>query len=57
LHRDLIVFASGRSGKTLLMILPLLVLAIEEENKMPIIKGEGPFGLVIVPSVISKISP
>lgn len=50
LHRDLIVFASGRSGKTLLMILPLLVLAIEEENKMPIIKGEGPFGLVIVPS-------
>ena len=30
--------------------LPMVMLALEEERKMPITRGEGPFGLIICPS-------
>ena len=40
------------SGKSLVFELPSILLALEEEKKMPIIQGEGPFALIIVPSVI-----
>lgn len=38
------------SGKTLVFSLPLVMFALEEEKKTPIIRGEGPFGLIICPS-------
>lgn len=39
------------SGKSLVFILPMIMFCLEEEMKMPIISGEGPFALVVVPSV------
>ena len=44
------------SGKTLVFVLPAIILALEEEMKMPVIKGEGPFALVLLPSVKKKKS-
>lgn len=38
------------SGKTLVFALPAILFAIEEELKMPIYRGEGPFSLILVPS-------
>ncbi len=38
------------SGKTLVFVLPMVLLALEEEMKIPLINGEGPFGLIICPS-------
>eukprot|EP01017_Pseudomicrothorax_dubius_P006357 TRINITY_DN11797_c0_g1_i2.p1 TRINITY_DN11797_c0_g1~~TRINITY_DN11797_c0_g1_i2.p1 ORF type:complete len:408 (-),score=69.06 TRINITY_DN11797_c0_g1_i2:64-1287(-) len=38
------------TGKSLVFQIPVLCLALEEEKKMPIINGEGPFGLLVVPS-------
>ena len=38
------------SGKTLVFSLPLVMFALEEEKKSPIVRGEGPFGLIICPS-------
>ena len=49
--RDMIGIAFTGSGKSLVFILPLILMALEEEMRMPIISGEGPFGLVILPSV------
>lgn len=48
--RDLIGIAFTGSGKTMTFTLPLIMLALEEESKMPIIGGEGPFGIIIGPS-------
>lgn len=48
--RDMIGIAFTGSGKTLVFILPLIMTALQEEVSMPIIPGEGPFGLVICPS-------
>eukprot|EP01016_Furgasonia_blochmanni_P014230 TRINITY_DN1740_c0_g1_i3.p1 TRINITY_DN1740_c0_g1~~TRINITY_DN1740_c0_g1_i3.p1 ORF type:complete len:523 (+),score=121.63 TRINITY_DN1740_c0_g1_i3:330-1898(+) len=48
--RDIIGIAFTGSGKSLVFILPAIMLALEEEKKMPIISGEGPFALIIVPS-------
>jgi ATP-dependent RNA helicase DDX41 len=48
--RDLIGIASTGSGKTLAFGLPLLVLAAQEEVRLPLAGGEGPVGLVIAPS-------
>jgi superfamily II DNA/RNA helicase len=39
------------SGKTLAFSLPLLMLALEAELKLPLIQGEGPIGMIICPSV------
>jgi len=48
--RDLIGIAFTGSGKTLCFALPMVMLALEQEQKMPLVGGEGPFGLIICPS-------
>ncbi|XP_024365677.1 DEAD-box ATP-dependent RNA helicase 35 [Physcomitrium patens] len=48
--RDMIGIAFTGSGKTLVFVLPLIMLALQEEVRMPLIGGEGPFGLVVCPS-------
>lgn len=45
--RDMIGIAFTGSGKTLAFVLPLIMMAIQEENMMPIVPREGPIGLVI----------
>ena len=39
------------SGKTLVFTLPLIMFCMEQEKKMPFIKNEGPYGLIVCPSV------
>ncbi|CAH9080312.1 unnamed protein product [Cuscuta europaea] len=48
--RDMIGIAFTGSGKTLVFVLPLIMVALQEEIMMPILPGEGPFGLIICPS-------
>eukprot|EP00743_Colponemidia_sp_Colp-15_P006469 GILK01006964.1.p1 GENE.GILK01006964.1~~GILK01006964.1.p1 ORF type:complete len:641 (-),score=141.44 GILK01006964.1:275-2146(-) len=48
--RDMIGIAFTGSGKTVVFTLPMVMFALEEEVKMPIVQGEGPFGLIICPS-------
>ncbi|CAO2831892.1 unnamed protein product [Amaranthus hypochondriacus] len=48
--RDMIGIAFTGSGKTLVFVLPLIMIALQEEMMMPIAAGEGPFGLVVCPS-------
>lgn len=48
--RDMIGIAFTGSGKTLVFVLPLIMVALQEEMMMPIVAGEGPFGLVVCPS-------
>ncbi|KAM6500809.1 DEAD domain containing protein [Amanita muscaria] len=48
--RDLIGIAFTGSGKTLAFCLPLIMLALEEEMKLPFVRGEGPVGIVLCPS-------
>lgn len=48
--RDMIGIAFTGSGKTLVFVLPLIMVALQEEIMMPIAAGEGPFGLIICPS-------
>ena len=38
------------SGKTLSFSLPLVMAAMEEEARMPLVAGEGPVGIVLAPS-------
>lgn len=38
------------SGKTLAFCLPLIMLALEEETKLPFVRGEGPVGVILCPS-------
>lgn len=38
------------SGKTLAFCLPLIMLALEEEVRLPFVRGEGPVGVVLCPS-------
>lgn len=49
--RDLIGIASTGSGKTLAFCIPLILYALESELKLPLIGGEGPFGIILAPSV------
>lgn len=49
--RDLIGIASTGSGKTLSFCIPLILSALEAEIKLPFVSGEGPFGIVLAPSV------
>jgi len=48
--RDLIGIAFTGSGKTLVFTLPMVMIALEEEKRMPVSRGEGPFGLILCPS-------
>lgn len=48
--RDMIGIAFTGSGKTLVFVLPLIMVALQEELMMPIVPGEGPFGLIVCPS-------
>jgi ATP-dependent RNA helicase DDX41 len=48
--RDMIGIAFTGSGKTVTFTLPLIMLALEEEMKEPIVGGEGPFGVILCPS-------
>ena len=38
------------SGKTLAFCLPLIMLALEDECKLPFVRGEGPIGVILCPS-------
>ena len=42
--RDMIGIAFTGSGKTLVFSLPLVMIALEEEKRMPLVRSEGPFG-------------
>lgn len=48
--RDSIVISLTGTGKSLVFILPVIMLAIEAEVKSPIKPGQGPFAVIIVPS-------
>lgn len=48
--RDIIGIAFTGSGKTLTFGLPMIMIALEEEMKLPIEPGEGPIGLILCPS-------
>lgn len=47
----MIGIASTGSGKTLTFVLPLLMFCLEQEIGAKFERGEGPYGLIIVPSV------
>ncbi|KAI8909445.1 hypothetical protein PhCBS80983_g00726 [Powellomyces hirtus] len=48
--RDMIGIAFTGSGKTLVFTLPLIMLALEAEMRLPFVQGEGPIGMVLCPS-------
>lgn len=48
--RDMIGIAFTGSGKTLVFVLPLIMFCLEQEKKLPFMKNEGPYGLIICPS-------
>ena len=49
--RDMIGIAFTGSGKTLVFTLPIVMFCLEQEKRLPFTKYEGPYGLVICPSV------
>lgn len=48
--RDMVGIAFTGSGKTVTFSLPLVMAALEEELRMPLIPGEGPVGFILAPS-------
>eukprot|EP00239_Pterosperma_sp_CCMP1384_P012928 CAMPEP_0197866536 /NCGR_PEP_ID=MMETSP1438-20131217/44266_1 /TAXON_ID=1461541 /ORGANISM="Pterosperma sp., Strain CCMP1384" /LENGTH=567 /DNA_ID=CAMNT_0043485107 /DNA_START=1476 /DNA_END=3181 /DNA_ORIENTATION=- len=48
--RDMIGIAFTGSGKTLAFALPMIMCALQEEVRMPLIQNEGPVGMIICPS-------
>ena len=48
--RDVIGIASTGSGKSISFIIPMIMFCLEQEKKLPFNEGEGPYGLVVVPS-------
>jgi ATP-dependent RNA helicase DDX41 len=48
--RDMVGIAFTGSGKTITFSLPLVMAALEEELRMPLIPGEGPVGIILAPS-------
>ena len=49
--RDMIGIAFTGSGKTLVFTLPIIMFSLEQEKRLPFSRGEGPYGLIICPSV------
>ena len=39
------------SGKTLVFTLPIIMFCLEQEKRLPFIRNEGPYGLIVCPSV------
>ncbi|CAF1122482.1 unnamed protein product [Didymodactylos carnosus] len=50
--RDLIDIAYTGSGNTLVFALPIVMFCCEQELAMPFVKNEGPYGLVVCPSIV-----
>lgn len=50
LGRDIIGIAFTGSGKTIVFVLPLVMICLEGELRCQIEEGEGPLGLIICPS-------
>lgn len=48
--RDMIGIAFTGSGKTLTFSIPLVIAALEEELRIPLVAGEGPIGIILAPS-------
>ncbi|KAH0865728.1 hypothetical protein HID58_082939, partial [Brassica napus] len=48
--RDMISISTTGSGKTLVFVLPMIMMALNKEMKKPIGPGEGPIGLIVCPS-------
>lgn len=48
--RDMVGVAFTGSGKTLVFTLPLVLQALQEELRKPLMANEGPFGLLLAPS-------
>lgn len=48
--RDMVGIAFTGSGKTMTFSLPLVMVALEEEIRMPLVGGEGPVGIILAPS-------
>ena len=48
--RDMVGIAFTGSGKTMTFSLPLVMAALEEEFRMPLLGGEGPVGFILAPS-------
>ena len=48
--RDVLGVAFTGSGKTLVFVLPLVMRALGEEARLPLLGGEGPLGLLLCPS-------
>ena len=48
--RDLIGVAFTGTGKTLVFTLPMILLALQEELRLPVQRGEGPLALILCPS-------
>lgn len=48
--RDMIGIAFTGTGKSLLFIIPAILLALAEEMKIPFEQNEGPLSIIIVPS-------
>ncbi|KAL6527545.1 hypothetical protein OROGR_016635 [Orobanche gracilis] len=48
--RNMIGIAFTGSGKTLVFVLPLILISMQAEKMIPIAQGEGPVGLIICPS-------
>jgi len=42
------------SGKTLVFTLPIIMFCLEQEKRLPFVKNEGPYGLIVCPSVGSS---
>ena len=38
------------SGKTLVFVLPIIMFAMEQEKRLPFMRNEGPYGLIVCPS-------
>ena len=48
--RDVIAISGPSTGKSFVFIIPLLLLCLYEEMRLPIKNNQGPFGIIIVPN-------